>query len=162
MLYKALIIIHVILAVGIIGLVLLQRGKGADTGAAFGGGASGTVFGSQGASSFLSRTTAVLATLFFANSLALAFMAGQLQPESSSVIERAAQEAAAETEAATPDALPLVPDSSGVDGATDAATELPTVPEEQPGADDMATEDGADTDTEPTADSGGDDADSGG
>jgi preprotein translocase subunit SecG len=156
MLYKALIIIHVILAAGIIGLVLLQRGKGADTGAAFGGGASGTVFGSQGASSFLSRTTAVFAALFFANSLALAYMAGQLAPESSSIIEQAAQEEATEAEATTADALPLVPDT------VDVGSDLPAVPEDQPASDDMAEEGGPDQTNEPAADSGADDADSGG
>jgi len=71
------LIIHVAVGLLLIGLVLLQRGKGADAGAGFGAGASGTVFGSRGASSFLSRTTAVLATLFFATSLTLAYLAGQ-------------------------------------------------------------------------------------
>jgi preprotein translocase subunit SecG len=70
--YQAIIIIHVLLGLGIIGLVLMQQGKGADAGAAFGAGASGSVFGAQGAASFLSRTTAILATLFFATSLGLA------------------------------------------------------------------------------------------
>ena len=71
------LIVHVAVGLLLIGLVLLQRGKGADAGAGFGAGASGTVFGSRGASSFLSRTTAVLATLFFATSLTLAYLAGQ-------------------------------------------------------------------------------------
>ena len=70
-------IFHVLLAVSLITIVLLQRGTGAEAGAAFGAGASGTVFGSQGSASFLSRTTAVLATLFFATSLTLAYLAGQ-------------------------------------------------------------------------------------
>ena len=70
--YQAIIIIHVLLGLGIIGLVLMQQGKGADAGAAFGTGASGSVFGAQGAASFLSRTTAILATLFFSTSLGLA------------------------------------------------------------------------------------------
>lgn len=72
-----ILIVHVAVGLLLIGLVLLQRGKGADAGAGFGAGASGTVFGSRGASSFLSRTTAVLATMFFATSLALAYLAGQ-------------------------------------------------------------------------------------
>lgn len=66
-------VIHVLAALGLIGLVLLQHGKGADAGAAFGSGASSTVFGSRGASSFLSRATAVLATTFFCTSLVLAY-----------------------------------------------------------------------------------------
>ncbi len=70
-------IFHVLLASGLITIVLLQRGKGAEAGAGFGAGASGTVFGARGSSSFLSRTTAVLATLFFVTSLTLAFLAGQ-------------------------------------------------------------------------------------
>ena len=70
-------IFHVLLAASLIAIVLLQRGKGAEAGAAFGAGASGTVFGSRGTASFLSRTTAVLATLFFVTSLTLAYLAGQ-------------------------------------------------------------------------------------
>jgi preprotein translocase subunit SecG len=68
------IVFHVLLAAGIIGLVLLQRGRGADAGAGFGAGASGTVFGARGSASFLSRTTAVLATLFFMSSLGLSYL----------------------------------------------------------------------------------------
>ncbi len=72
-----LTVIHVVLTVSLIGLVLVQRGKGADVGAAFGSGASNTMFGSQGAASFLTRATALVATLFFVTSLSLAFMGGQ-------------------------------------------------------------------------------------
>lgn len=68
---------HLLLAMAIIGLVLLQRGKGAEAGTGFGAGASGTVFGARGSASFFSRATAVLATLFFATSLALAYFATQ-------------------------------------------------------------------------------------
>ncbi|HSN72199.1 MAG TPA: preprotein translocase subunit SecG [Steroidobacteraceae bacterium] len=71
------VVIHVLLAAGIIGLVLLQRGRGADAGAGFGAGASGTVFGARGSASFLSRMTATLATLFFVTSLALAYLGSQ-------------------------------------------------------------------------------------
>lgn len=69
-----LLVVHVILALGIITLVLLQKGKGASEGASFGGGAS-SVFGASGSSNFLSKSTAILATLFFINSLALAYLA---------------------------------------------------------------------------------------
>jgi preprotein translocase subunit SecG len=72
-----LTIFHVLLSIGLITLVLLQHGKGADAGAAFGGGASATVFGAQGAGNFLSRTTAILATLFFITSIGLAYYATQ-------------------------------------------------------------------------------------
>lgn len=75
--YQAIIVIHVLLGLGVIGLVLMQQGKGADAGAAFGSGASGTIFGAQGAASFLSRTTAVLASLFFITSLGLAVLSGK-------------------------------------------------------------------------------------
>ena len=69
------IVVHVVIAMAIIGLVLLQHGKGADMGSGFGGGASGSLFGATGSANFLSRTTAVLATLFFLRSLALAYVA---------------------------------------------------------------------------------------
>ncbi len=69
-----LLVIHVLIAIALIALVLIQHGKGADMGAAFGSGASTTVFGSRGAGSFMTRTTAVLAALFFATSLWLAFL----------------------------------------------------------------------------------------
>ena len=72
---NVLIIVHVVVALGIIGLVLLQHGKGADMGSGFGGGASGSLFGATGSANFLSRATAVLAAIFFALSLALAWVA---------------------------------------------------------------------------------------
>ena len=72
--YQVIIVIHVLLGLGIIGLVMMQQGKGADAGAAFGTGSSGSVFGAQGAASFLSRTTAILAGLFFLTSLGLAIL----------------------------------------------------------------------------------------
>ncbi len=79
MLQTTILIVHVFVAMALIGLVLMQKGKGAEAGAAFGAGASGTVFGARGSSSFLSRSTAVLATLFFATSMTLAFLASQRQ-----------------------------------------------------------------------------------
>ena len=69
------LVVHVLAALGVIGLVLLQHGKGADVGAAFGSGASGSLFGATGSANFLSRTTAVLAAIFFTLSLALAWVA---------------------------------------------------------------------------------------
>jgi preprotein translocase subunit SecG len=74
MFYTVLMVSEVLLSIGIITLVLMQHGKGADAGAAFGSGASGTVFGSKGAGNFLTRTTAILAALFFLNCLALAYI----------------------------------------------------------------------------------------
>jgi len=72
---NVLIVLHVLVALGIIGLVLLQHGKGADMGSGFGGGASSSLFGATGSANFLSRTTAVLAAAFFILSLALAYVA---------------------------------------------------------------------------------------
>lgn len=77
MLHNVILIIHVLVAIGVIGLVLIQQGKGADAGAAFGGGASSTVFGSQGSGSFLTRATGILATIFFITSLSLAYISVQ-------------------------------------------------------------------------------------
>ncbi len=73
-----LTVIHLLLALGLIGLVLIQHGKGADAGAAFGSGASATVFGARGSGNFLSRTTSILATLFFLTSIILAYYASQV------------------------------------------------------------------------------------
>ena len=73
--YVALIVLHVVIALAIIGLVLLQHGKGADMGSGFGGGASASLFGATGSANFLSRMTAVLATIFFLLSLGLAYLA---------------------------------------------------------------------------------------
>lgn len=84
---KAVLIAHTLIAIGIIALVLLQRGKGADAGAAFGAGASGTVFGSRGSGSFFSRATAVLATAFFATSLTLAYLSSQRVSSDESLID---------------------------------------------------------------------------
>ena len=75
MLETAVVVIHLLMALGLIVLVLMQQGKGAEAGASFGAGASGTVFGSQGSATFLSRFTAILAAVFFATSLGLAYYA---------------------------------------------------------------------------------------
>ena len=72
-----ILIVHVLAAAAVIGLILLQQGKGAEAGASFGSGASQTVFGSQGTGSFMSRTTAILATIFFVTSFSLAIVARQ-------------------------------------------------------------------------------------
>ena len=87
--------VHVLLALMIIGLVLLQRGKGAEAGAGFGSGASGTVFGARGTSTLFSKLTAIFAGLFFVTSLTLAYLGSHATAEPTSVLERAAQQAAA-------------------------------------------------------------------
>lgn len=71
------LVIHVLTALALVGLILLQHGKGADVGAAFGSGASGSLFGASGSANFLSRTTAILAIVFFVTSLGLTFFSSQ-------------------------------------------------------------------------------------
>jgi preprotein translocase subunit SecG len=86
MTYSILLVFEVLLSIALIALILMQHGKGADAGAAFGGGSSGTVFGSKGSGSFLTRATAVLAALFFVNCLALAYVVSH-RTQGASVIE---------------------------------------------------------------------------
>ncbi len=82
-----ILIVHVVTALGIIGLVLLQHGKGADVGAAFGSGASGSLFGATGSANFLSRATAMLAVIFFLTSLGLAYVATHKPRDNSGVMD---------------------------------------------------------------------------
>lgn len=88
--FSLLLTIHILVAIAIIGLILMQHGKGADMGAAFGSGASGSLFGASGSANFLSRTTAILATIFFSTSLALAYVASEKPKSPSSVMENQA------------------------------------------------------------------------
>jgi preprotein translocase subunit SecG len=118
------LIIHTLIALAIIALVLLQRGKGADAGAAFGAGASGTVFGARGSGSFFSRTTAILAAAFFATSLTLAYLSSQRTGGPESLLENAAP---VETEQAAPAATPLEEDLPAV---------LPQLEDAEPAAED--------------------------
>ena len=74
MLYSVILTVHILVGLGVIGLVLMQHGKGADMGAAFGSGSSGSLFGASGSANFLSRTTAVCAAIFFSTCLALVFL----------------------------------------------------------------------------------------
>jgi len=83
-------VVHIIVAIAVIALVLLQHGKGADMGAAFGSGSSGSLFGATGSANFLSRGTAIMATLFFMSSLALAYFGLQQHKPASSVLDRTA------------------------------------------------------------------------
>ena len=119
-LQTATLILHLFLCVGIIGLVLLQRGKGADAGAGFGAGASGTVFGARGSASFLSRTTAILATLFFGTCLTLTYLGGK-KVASTSVVDR-------------------VPVSSTTNNASSDVLQVPAAPVEQPSVPPVGTE----------------------
>jgi len=91
MLHTALMIVHFFSAAGIISLVLLQRGKGAEAGAGFGAGASGTVFGARGAGTALSRATAILAGIFMLTSLSLTYVGSHTAAAPSTVLDRLSQ-----------------------------------------------------------------------
>ena len=123
------VVFHVLLAFAIIGIVLLQRGKGADAGAGFGAGASGTVFGARGSANFLSRTTAVLATLFFLTSLGLTYLFSQ-QKAPTSVVDTVPQSAPVPAPASDPTALPALP--AAPPAATPATPATGTQPAVQP------------------------------
>jgi preprotein translocase subunit SecG len=112
--HTILVVVQVLAAIALIGLVLLQHGKGADAGAAFGSGASGTVFGARGSANFLSRATAICATVFFLASLSLAYVVqGRKAPDS--VVDTVAPAAPA----VVPEEQPAAP----------AEAETPKVPE---------------------------------
>ncbi|KFB68667.1 preprotein translocase subunit SecG [Candidatus Accumulibacter vicinus] len=92
-LFSVVLVMHILAAIGIIGLVLVQHGKGADMGAAFGSGASGSLFGATGSANFLSRATAILATAFFVTSLSLAYLASSKPKTTGSVMQDAVNSA---------------------------------------------------------------------
>ena len=111
---KLVLIIHVLAAIGVIGLVLLQHGKGADMGASIGSGASGSLFGVSGSSNFMSRATAIFVVIFFATSLTLAYMASNksgdasvVKAQAAKIVDKAAP--AAETEKPEVPATEVVP-----------------------------------------------------
>jgi len=127
---KAVLIAHTLIALLIIVLVLLQRGKGADAGAAFGAGASGTVFGARGSSSFFSRATAVCATAFFVSSLTLAYLSSQASTAPASLLEDApAVETPSEDVPALSDEMPVSDDLPALEAAEGAAEEAVDLPE---------------------------------
>ena len=111
LMHTVILTIHVIATLTIIGVVLLQHGKGADMGAAFGSGASGSLFGATGSANFLSRLTAVLAAVFFLTSLALSYIATSRPSVWGSVMDSAP----AQTAPAVPAQTPAVPDSKSKD-----------------------------------------------
>jgi len=90
-LFSLILTIHILVALAIIGLVLMQHGKGADMGAAFGSGASGSLFGATGSANFLSRTTGVLAAVFFATSLTLAYIGSNKPKTTGSLMQDTVQ-----------------------------------------------------------------------
>jgi len=111
MLHTALMVIHFFSAASIIALVLLQRGKGAEAGAGFGAGASGTVFGARGAGTALSRATAILAGIFMLTSLSLTYVGSHTKAASNSVLDRMSQHPPAQTVPASP--APAAPAPAG-------------------------------------------------
>ncbi len=132
---ELILVVHVLAAVTLVALVLIQHGKGADMGAAFGSGASQTLFGSRGSANFLTRTTAVLATIFFITSLSLVYLSTREGTPASSVVPSQKTETVptmppvdkpegkeAAPPARKPEGAPLAPRQSGV----------PTVPEGPP------------------------------
>ena len=106
------LIAHTVIALLIIVLVLMQRGKGADAGAAFGSGASGTVFGARGSSNFFSRTTAILAAVFFVSSLSLAYISSQRTDTPDSLIESGIINDIVEPNGTTVDETTIAPELS--------------------------------------------------
>lgn len=131
-LQQVLFVLVVLAAVGIIGLVLLQQSKG-DTGSAFGGGGSQSLFGSRGSANFLSRSTSVLVTVFFVGSLALAFVYAKNSEISRSVTEESVLESTQDSEDTS---VPAVPDAPAGAGGTSTGGEssesVPVVPGAQP------------------------------
>jgi len=111
---QLLLVLQVLLAAGIITLVLLQQGRGADAGASFGGGSSGSLFGSRGPATFLAKVTALMAAVFFVNSIGLAYLASQGR-SGSSVVETLGTQSES--------LLPPLPETS-----TGPADDVPTVP----------------------------------
>jgi preprotein translocase subunit SecG len=120
--------VHILLALMIVGLVLMQRGKGAEAGAGFGSGASGTVFGARGTATLFSKLTAVFAALFFGTSLLLAYMGTRSPNEPTSVLERAAQDEAHTPSAAKPAAAPAPMSAAPAPAAPAPAVPAPAAP----------------------------------
>ncbi len=119
------LVLQVLVAISLIGLILIQHGKGADAGAAFGSGSSNTVFGSQGSGNFLTKTTAILAFVFLANSLGLAYISNQrIQSSNTSLMDDATAiiEQVAEPTSSVINQIPIDPDSE--------ISEIPDLPQQ--------------------------------
>jgi preprotein translocase subunit SecG len=127
MLRTILMILHFFCALGIVSLVLLQRGKGADAGAGFGSGASGTVFGARGATTALSRATAILAAIFMVTSLSLAYV-GARKTTPTSILDQLTQPASGTSGTS----LPATPSTAAAPAPATPAT--PPAPGAAPGA----------------------------
>ncbi len=119
MLSNLLLVVHLVLAITIIVLVLLQQGKGADMGAAFGGGSSQSLFGARGSANFLSRTTSITMTLFFVTSLVLAFLYTRTGEQQSVISDSVIGQIVPDGSVSAPDAPP----------PADQEPDVPTAPE---------------------------------
>lgn len=128
-LHTILLVVQVLVSVSLIGLILIQHGKGADAGAAFGSGASTTVFGAQGSGNFLSRTTAILAFIFLTNSLGLAWLATQRVRTNGSLMDQPVTEiqAPAAQPSSVINEIPAEPASAA---APSSSSEVPAMPVE--------------------------------
>ncbi|RIX45212.1 MAG: preprotein translocase subunit SecG [Rhodocyclales bacterium GT-UBC] len=112
-LFSLVLTVHILVALVIIGLVLVQHGKGADMGAAFGSGASGSLFGASGSANFLSRMTGILAAVFFVTSLTLAYVASNKPKTTGSVMQETLQSQAVSQPAPAATDSPSVPAGAG-------------------------------------------------
>ncbi|WP_444907345.1 preprotein translocase subunit SecG [Microbulbifer sp. SSSA008] len=137
---KLVLVVHVLTALGIIGLILLQQGKGAEAGASFGAGASQTVFGSQGSGNFFSRLTAIFATVFFVTSFGLAILAKQ--GAGANVDADLPQIPAMEQQIGPAEELPAI-DSDIPQLETDLETgDIPQIPADSTGSEEPANQEG--------------------
>ncbi|HLX29774.1 MAG TPA: preprotein translocase subunit SecG [Casimicrobiaceae bacterium] len=131
-LYGLVLVAHVLAAIAVCGFVLLQHGKGADMGAAFGSGSSGSLFGSAGSANFLSRSTAILATIFFATSVALTYFAAQHgAPQGvmeKGVMERGLPSKPSDVPAPATGAMPAPASGTGTAGSAGTGSQPSEVP----------------------------------
>jgi preprotein translocase subunit SecG len=120
--FNIILLLHVAAAIGIIVLVLLQHGKGADMGAAFGGGSSGSLFGASGSANFMSRMTGILAAVFFLTSLSMAYLATHKPKSGGGIMDSVTTVPAAPV-------LPGVPSPAAIPGQSGASAPVaPSVP----------------------------------
>src|SRR5512140_338909 len=120
-LFSIVLVVHILMGLSLCGLVLLQHGKGADMGASFGSGASGSLFGATGSANFLSRSTAVCAAIFFACTLALAFFAHERNTRGSGAEGTSVLDRPAAASAPAPSGAALIPGGAGASAPTTAA-----------------------------------------
>lgn len=130
MLVNVILTVQILTALGMIGLILIQHGKGADMGAAFGSGSSGSLFGASGSANFLSRTTAVLAAVFFVCTLALAYFGNARPASTGSVLETPAAVVPVAPDAGSAAAIPgnAAPGAAAAPAAAQAASDASPIP----------------------------------